>query len=146
MALQLTSALLRSLMGDVPETVSVVASAIQTRFVNTITDPEVEYCGMMVPQRLLQWYKSPVKAEALRMAKDEATAPDIRIEFYGGGGASSIVYMFYIKRPDKKAGYYSGAYATKTEASDDLDRLLMEIGGLDSDERMRLLERAGSYC
>jgi len=98
-------------------------------FATTDDDGVVVHDGRSVPVRLLQWFKSPTKSEAVRMLCNDRSGAYSEIGFgeYKGG------FYFYIRRTDKRRGYYSSCYRTLEGVSDDLSYLLQHIGGFSSE-------------
>lgn len=135
--LTLTTQLLAMLQNDTIQS-AVVPVTEAAKFVNTVTDRMIDYCGFLVPQRLLPFYKSELKSTAVRWAVDGSDRASVQVVPISKNNG----FCFVFKRQDKKAGYWAGTYATIDEATADLDLILSQVGNVDVETRIRIVTAA----
>ena len=103
-----------------------VSSGIYDKAENPAT---VQHDGLEVPVRLYEWFKSPTKVEAIQLLANAETEPvysNAAFERHKDG------VLFYVKRNDKRRGYYSSIYRDIDDAAEDLQFLLEKIGGIET--------------
>ena len=107
-------------------------------FADLYDDPEVrDIDGTVVPKRLVQWFMSPTKRDSIIMLLNDdtdAARSDCGFDAYKGG------YLFWVRRSDKRRGYYSTRYNDLDDAMDDLQYLLEKIAQCNASLANLLLE------
>lgn len=126
--LDITMALMRTLISSDHDAVpqqSVIATSVDTGFVDLIGSRNVFFNGRQIPERLMCWAKSEIRTNAVK--KWFTDGSEVVFEF----DRKKNGYYFGVKQNDKKRGFYSKLYRTLDEAAEDLFTLCDIVGVTD---------------